>query len=161
MLHAIVSDTALSKQAQLPFILIDLNGNNDDNSPMQSLDQADGDITITRAASQQMMHLSLSETMEETTPILGLIYDNEDHCINRAETADPSSMPSSGCSCGIWISHLGMNAHDLLMICQQHSDNALFLLLDLSNKGRMDLRAVRLDPQHHQLQPVTISMVEE
>lgn len=147
-------------------VSIDLNVNNDDNSPMQSLDQSGVGITITRAASQQMMHLSLANTIDKSTPLgdtislCGTIYDNGAHCINRILAFTPPSNQTAH-GCGIWIGHFGATEQTLLSLCQQHSNdhNKLFILLDLSHQGRMDLRAARLD-QQQQLQPVTISMVE-
>ncbi|MDX8413378.1 MAG: hypothetical protein R8J85_04750 [Mariprofundales bacterium] len=140
---------------------IDLNGNNDNNSPMQSLNKSGVGVTITRAASQQMMHLSLADNEDNNTPQCGVVYSDHAGCINRvaAFAQPPQQKPNS---CGIWISHFGTTKQSLLSLCQQQSGdhNTFFLLLDLSIKGRMDLRAVRLDQQHQQLHPITISMIE-
>ena len=124
---------------------------------MQPQDQAGRNITITRAAAQQMMHFSLGGDDNATPPLCGTAYDNGHGCITRV--TPPQAPCEQGCA--TWISHPGLDDDALAQHCATHGDGGLFLLLDTANKGRLDLRAAWLDRDGRRLDPVPITMVEE
>jgi len=128
---------------------------------MQSWDKSGEGITITRAASQEMMHLSLANRADHATPLYGAIYHDRTRRINRVASS-LQTLGQADDACGVWISHDAATEQTIRLLCQQQSrgDNTLFLLLDLSIKGRMDLRAALFDQQTEQLKPITIAMVE-
>jgi len=127
---------------------------------MQSLDQPDGGVTITRSASQQMMHFSLTANQQ---PLYGIVFnDNTTTLIDRVGAPQaPEELPESA-GCGFWISHAGLGETALHAICQpiRRAHATLLLLLDSANKGRMDLRAAMLDADGAQLHPLPIVMIE-
>ncbi|MDQ6964321.1 MAG: hypothetical protein Q9M13_05300 [Mariprofundales bacterium] len=130
---------------------------------MQSLSHSDEGVTITRAASQQMMHLSLTYAAEHSTPICGIAHLNKANCITHIELSTKGA-DQTGDHHTIWISHSGATEQQLISLCRSGDSggyNAPFLLLNLANRGRMDLQAARLNQHSQQLQPVAITMVEE